>query len=175
MRIHSSKKEFKCKYCAKSFTFKSALDRHTKKHPDELRFACRCGRRFIAAKKLNTHEKKCKARQYECFACKQNMQSKTYLKLHMKRMHRGKLPFQCRFCSKGFQQDCDLRQHLQAHEDNKQFQCNICEKAFTTNKNLKRHLMMHDNETYACDHCAKTFKTKRYLTKHLKRIHENMK
>lgn len=94
-------KKYGCKYCEKSFTLKSNLERHMRMHTEVQKgFICeKCGTEYFSSQALKDH-------------CNQ--------------AHVEMKPFECNFCKKRFSHQRSLRKHAQSHSEERPFVCDIC-------------------------------------------------
>ena len=166
-QIHDKEdREYKCEYCDKSFTNKSALDYHTNKHKSEpSKETCDiCGSQFLAKTHLKEHK---------AIVHGQNGGSQTN--------------FECSYCSKTFQMKKSLNRHeREKHmETNKNshftedissiddIKCVGCEKNFKRREHMERHMKsVHaEKKLFPCSLCSKEFSRKDILVRHVKYIH----
>ena len=140
----STKKQFQCTFCHKSFQQSRYLKGHVRIHTGEVPFECEtCIKRFKTRFELKTHE----------------------------RIHTGEVPFQCKTCVKKFSQSCSLKKHERIHTGEVPYGCNTCMKRFNQKGALKIHERIHTGEMpYECNKCNKTFNRKDNLKIH-ERIH----
>lgn len=75
-------------------------------------------------------------------------------------IHKEVRPFQCTYCSKGFNQLCNLKKHVRIHTKEKPYLCSECNKGFTNSTELKIHMRIHTQERpFECIECGKSFVT----------------
>ncbi|EAT44077.1 AAEL004512-PA [Aedes aegypti] len=90
-------------------------------------------------------------------------------------IHKEIRPFQCEFCSKGFNQMSNLKKHIRLHTKEKPYLCNQCDKGFTNSTELKIHVRSHTQERpFTCEECGKSFVTSGHLARH-SRSHSGLK
>ena len=104
------KKEFKCKYCEKTYVSLGALKMH-----------------------IRTHTLPCK-----CKLCGKAFSRPWLLQGHI-RTHTGEKPFSCMHCARAFADRSNLRAHLQTHSDVKKYCCKKCQKTFSRMSLLLKH------------------------------------
>ncbi|XP_062546515.1 RB-associated KRAB zinc finger protein-like [Armigeres subalbatus] len=82
-------------------------------------------------------------------------------------IHKEVRPFQCTYCSKGFNQLCNLKKHVRIHTKEKPYLCSECDKGFTNSTELKIHMRIHTQERpFECTECGKSFVTSGHLVRH---------
>ena len=120
------KKRYRCKICAKVFTYKSNLLEHYNEHKDNEKYFVKCDEcgKIISNKndlnrhmKLHTDEKK-----YGCDECEKKFHEKSDLTRH-KRTHTGEKPYKCKLCQNNFTQKKSLVAHMRIHTGSKPFAC----------------------------------------------------
>lgn len=97
------------------------------------------------------------------------VQSSYFLKFGftLQRLHINDQPFQCEFCSKRFNQACNLTKHRRVHTGEKPYKCGMCEKAFMNLSNMKTHEKRHRGErNFTCEICSKSFYVNHHLERH---------
>ena len=166
-QIHDKEdREYKCEFCDKSFTNKSALDYHLNKHKSE-------------------------PSKETCDICGSQFSAKTHLKEHKAIVHGqnggSQTNFECSYCSKTFQMKKSLNRHeREKHmETNKNshftedtssiddIKCVGCEKTFKRREHMERHMKsVHaEKKLFPCSLCSKEFSRKDILVRHVKYIH----
>jgi len=63
------------------------------------------------------------------------------LRLHNRRIHSNRRPYQCPFCGKLFVTREELRRHERIHTDTKPYSCSHCSECFIRIEQLKTHLL----------------------------------
>lgn len=118
---------------------------------------------------------------YECVQCGKSYSALSTLRNHQ-RTHVTNKSFCCEFCSKRFNVECELKEHLNQHNTNeekpteKPFECGFCAKSFSRQSSLSAHNRIHKNTKprFQCTVCGKHFRWKSNLTAHLA-LHQNQK
>ena len=90
--------------------------------------------------------------------CKKQYSIQSRLQVHY-RIHIGKKPYICSFCSKGFNEKGNLKTHERFHSEKRPFKCNLCSKTYKTNGHLKDHIEIQHMKIrkFACHFCDKKF------------------
>ena len=125
-------------------------------------------------------------RSKDCVSCDKVFKDKSYLKLHMKRMHLKIKDHFCDNCDKSFSTKSQLNTHLPTHTDNN-FPCYMCGVKLSRKINLINHMKsLHAksvekpkikqamSEKLPCDICGKLFNSNKTLKKHV-RNHDDVK
>ncbi|XP_042739034.1 zinc finger and BTB domain-containing protein 40 isoform X4 [Lagopus leucura] len=159
----SSKKNFICKACEKSFHFYCRLKVHMKR--------CRVAR----------------GKQIQCKECTEVKSTKKELEKHQLEVHgevgmakkkkKKRLPVTCDICGREFAHASGMQYHkLTEHFDEKPFSCEKCGAKFAANSTLKNHLRLHTGDRpFVCKHCLMTFMQASALAYHNKKKHSEGK
>uniref|UniRef100_A0A8C3KSZ5 Zinc finger and BTB domain containing 40 n=1 Tax=Chrysolophus pictus TaxID=9089 RepID=A0A8C3KSZ5_CHRPC len=158
----SSKKDFICKACEKSFHFYCRLKVHMKR--------CRVAR----------------GKQIQCKECTEVKSTKKELEKHQLEVHgevgmskkkKKRLPVTCDICGREFAHASGMQYHkLTEHFDEKPFSCEKCGAKFAANSTLKNHLRLHTGDRpFVCKHCLMTFMQASALAYHTKKKHSEGK
>lgn len=84
-------------------------------------------------------------------------------KRHIQQVHTKERPYKCNLCNNAFLYPCDLREHLEKHENNhiksRPFKCTICNKAaYSAQKRLDNHMnTIHGEKGFICKWCNNNF------------------
>ena len=101
--------------------------------------------------------------------CKKQYSIQSRLQVHY-RIHIGKKPYICSFCSKGFNEKGNLKTHERFHSEKRPFKCNLCSKTYKTNGHLKDHIEIQHKKIrkFNCEICGKNFGRISTLKSHIK-------
>ena len=179
---------FKCLQCGFSYTTQELLDDHTlsEHSPENSKIKCSsCPVTFATKRIFNFHMQQCHPDTcFTCHLCNQILYSSTKYNSHYAKQHEGELPpplengngncatfgeFQCRFCSKDYNNKNSLKAHMRTkHLNSRTFSCQVCPKKFTSSSNLKTHTrIVHLMERpYECDECDKSYASEGGLSAH---------
>ncbi|XP_061723857.1 zinc finger protein 614-like isoform X2 [Cydia pomonella] len=177
-------KPLQCPYCSKTFTTRSTLHFHKKKHmvePAELRYCVECDTTFknvftFKAHFRTFHSGKPRAK-LPCTVCGKVMKSRHSLKLHMNYFHIGVTKYRCNICGKYLFNPHCLKQHLDKHNNIKSkkpktIPCTVCGRTFQYKTSLQVHMHTHTGERpYKCPHCEAAFTQPFVLRTHLAKQH----
>ncbi|XP_045626449.1 uncharacterized protein [Procambarus clarkii] len=143
----TSKAHYSCDECGKTFTQRQAVRYH----------------------KVWRHNAE---RRGPCPHCNYKAPDSTKLTLHIKKVHRGYMPYKCKFCTKQFKCHSNHKEHEARHQGGGNLKCQFCEKKFALRSSLERHVRYHNGgRPFCCQHCGKNFKVKPHLERHVKCIH----
>jgi uncharacterized Zn-finger protein len=170
----TSRLEYKCKDCHKSFGSSNMLAYHSRIHSGELPFECElCGKGFAVPHYLMIHMRSHTGEKpYKCEVCGKGFAQRGGLVTH-NLVHSGDKPFECTECGKSFRQKYHLTQHLLIHSGAKPFGCDICGKFFNVKMNLREHMRRHTGDRpYKCPYCLIIgFFRKKMLRDHIVKAH----
>ncbi|XP_023127069.2 histone-lysine N-methyltransferase PRDM9-like isoform X1 [Amphiprion ocellaris] len=189
MKYHCTSELFPCSFCQFSFTVKSYLIKHIKRHHpveflshcdsdslmDQLEeeegqkeFTCpQCGKTCADTKAFKSHTcfRQVKVL-YLCTECGKGFTNHYGLKQHQ-RVHTGEKPYSCPHCSKSFSYVGQLNVHLRTHTGEKPYLCTHCGESFRQSGDLKRHERKHTGvRPYSCPECSKSFSRLQSLKAH---------
>lgn len=84
----------------------------------------------------------------KCNQCEESFDTSLILRKHVVECHTKVI--RCRICDDSFSQNCELEEHMEEHDVEKEFKCNVCEKDFYLQWRLKKHLDVHSEQTRMC-------------------------
>ena len=113
-------KNYKCHFCAKTFSFRQSLSQHISR----------------------VHQNKKKP--HQCINCQYSFDSITELRRHVEdveNMHEGKKNHKCDSCDKRFSRKSLLRLHNErVHLAIKNYTCEICNHTFNQKSHFESHI-----------------------------------
>uniref|UniRef100_H3DAC1 PR domain containing 9 n=1 Tax=Tetraodon nigroviridis TaxID=99883 RepID=H3DAC1_TETNG len=185
VKYHCASELFSCTFCQFSFTMKSYLVKHIKRHhpqymphcesdgleeeeKEEGRFVCpHCSESCTSAKEFKSHPCFQQGKVlYLCPDCGKGFTNHYGLKQHQ-RVHTGEKPYKCPHCSKSFSYNGQLTVHLRIHTGEKPYLCTHCGESFRQSGDLKRHERKHTGvRPYSCAECCKSFSRPQSLKAH---------
>ncbi|KAM9715698.1 histone-lysine N-methyltransferase PRDM9-like [Menidia menidia] len=187
VKYHCASELFPCSFCQFSFTMKSYLVKHVKRHhPVEFLSRCEqdgladppedkegayvcphCGINCANAKTFKSHTcfRQLKVL-YLCTDCGKGFTNHYGLKQHQ-RVHTGEKPYSCPHCGKSFSYVGQLNVHLRTHTGEKPYLCTHCGESFRQSGDLKRHERKHTGvRPHSCPECSKSFSRPQSLRAH---------
>ncbi|XP_029731539.2 gastrula zinc finger protein XlCGF67.1 [Aedes albopictus] len=94
---------------------------------------------------------------FQCKTCSKSFDEMRKLARHMKSHNRNRI--KCEECGKFLKSRSSWNSHRLRHEQGKRFECEVCRKRFAAPKDLKTHYKVHEEKTerFRCDECGKDF------------------
>ncbi|CAH0555901.1 unnamed protein product [Brassicogethes aeneus] len=130
----------------------------------------RPGRKKGSKNKIYPGGKEIKRRRhYSCKVCNEIFTDLESVKKHrIEFKHLRNKRHVCPTCSKTFECNYRLNEHIRTHTGERPNVCDTCNKRFNSKSDLKRHVVIiHLNiKKYKCQHCGKGFSRKFYLRDH---------
>ena len=189
--IHSKKKRFSCKVCAKTIFSKDGLVSHMKTHTHSSQHQCPdCKKMYRNESDLLKHFKSkghskesMRMRKFECSECDFATNRVDSLYRHERSKHglynkkldaisktlEKKGEVKCLKCNKKFTDSKLAEDHL-LQESCEPITCKNCGKEFNKRADLKLHIRdVHTENNFSCPSCDKVFKQKRNLNRHQKK------
>lgn len=168
IRYHCTSELFSCPHCQFSFTLKSFLLKHIKRH-HPVEYLARC-ESLDLAEQNQVHEpdpqQEQERQQYQCPHCSLRCSSAKDFKSHSC-FQQVKVLYLCTDCGKGFANHYGLKQHQRVHTGEKPYTCPHCAKTFSYTGQLTVHLRTHTGEKpYLCTHCGDSFRQSGDLKRH---------
>ncbi|XP_034426787.1 histone-lysine N-methyltransferase PRDM9-like [Hippoglossus hippoglossus] len=161
MKYHCTSEPFSCSFCQFSFTVKSYLIKHIKRH-HPVEFLSHCESDNL----MDQLEEEQGEKEYTCPHCRKSCASAKALKCHTC-FQQVKVLYLCTDCGKGFTNHYSLKQHQRIHTGEKPYSCPHCDKSFSYTGQLNVHLRTHTGEKpYLCTHCGESFRQSGDLKRH---------
>uniref|UniRef100_A0A1A8FUZ7 PR domain containing 9 n=1 Tax=Nothobranchius korthausae TaxID=1143690 RepID=A0A1A8FUZ7_9TELE len=194
LKYHHTSELFLCSFCQFSFTVKSYLHKHIRRHhPDALlslsdsdvlmnqleeegKYTCpHCGTDCASSKEFKSHTCTTELKVlYLCTDCGKSFSNQYSLKQH-ERIHTGEKPYTCTHCGKSFSYGGQLTVHLRTHTGEKPYLCTHCGESFRQSGDLVRHERKHTGvRPYSCSECSKSFSRLQSLKAH-KLLHQGQR
>ncbi|KAL4127300.1 hypothetical protein QTP88_011476 [Uroleucon formosanum] len=181
---NTSKKQYSCNLCDKSYNHRSNLSVHRRVHKDERPYICKvCNMSFTQHGDLVLHWSSHRdERPYPCGICGNTYTSSSSLRRHQ-HLHTDFRPHPCYECNMSFSTKAKLKQHqlkhLEAmkkhkfkHFDEKPYPCDMCEMSFVNRGNLNVHRRTHTGEKpFPCEFCNWSFAHRCNLNRHMLMVH----
>lgn len=164
-----------CEVCAKQFSSKSRLKKHSLVHEDVIK--CKtCRIAFATEEELAEHKQLKHSRQFVCEQCGQRFSVRSSLTTHMRAKHDAEDQLKCPYdtCGKTFGKRTLYEDHLNIHTNAKPYQCSKCQKTFASRYSQSEHFRICiSGIKYACQICAREFSTKGGLHNHCSAVHQD--
>ena len=203
-KLHSGLRNYKCKFCDKSYKRSDHLNRHMITHQEEKTpFECNyCHKKFSFKYHLKTHINNIhiiNPFKFKCEICGEFFHKKIKLLKHKRREHKEKVEkIKCYYpyCYKSYLTQSKLDEHIkkihhnldidiinqEIEEKNKKekffFKCpyDDCKKIYSTHFNLSTHIKTFHFKikNFHCDFCNKTFFHNSSLKRHILEFHGNL-
>lgn len=156
IRVHhpvsETEKTVLCAFCGQCFPSQNLLQKHEKKHTDEVKTEAVQVSDPDCVKLELPKENKCSTR-------------KSMTKIFQKFKKDG--TFICKTCSYRTIHLNNFRRHLRTHGAEK-FQCPKCNKSYTEKEKLNKHIkIVHDNNPYLCEICGKGLNSREGMMYHV--------
>eukprot|EP00092_Neocalanus_flemingeri_P014012 GFUD01015115.1.p1 GENE.GFUD01015115.1~~GFUD01015115.1.p1 ORF type:complete len:447 (-),score=74.64 GFUD01015115.1:166-1506(-) len=158
----------------------SKFKRHTHDIHNEKPLACpeaKNGCKFRADdfSKLGNHVQGVHKDKYSeniiCEECHKSFPSQSYLKTHMKRMHKQNVSDREKICPYCGETKLQLNDHIMRAHKAKQFHCTICPKTFKTSVQKRIHHNVHTGfKPYTCKSCDQRFSRLHHRKTHLEKL-----
>nr|XP_061807199.1 histone-lysine N-methyltransferase PRDM9-like [Nerophis lumbriciformis] len=176
---------FPCTHCQFSFTTKSFLAKHVRRHhrleeylddvpvdelkeeQDKVLMCPKCNGAFTNTKAFKSHSCFQEVKVLSlCTDCGKGFSNPYGLKQHQ-RTHTGEKPYGCPHCAKSFAHSGQLNVHLRTHTGEKPYLCTHCGESFRQSGDLKRHERKHTGvRPHQCEMCPKSFSRPHSLKAH---------
>lgn len=118
MLNHNNERKYTCKICNKAYRQSCTLNRHMKRHLQQLDFKCEfCSLRFVDARGQKRHVLTHSTEYpHKCDDCSKKFKNIDYLRRHRTAMHKTKNQFKCTICDLEFVRPLEFNAHKRHHE-----------------------------------------------------------
>ena len=162
---------YKCSQCAATFSRRSSLVRHKKKHDGASMVQCAypsCLQSFRDEYDLRIHTMtNHQSVTFDCDTCDKSFKTKFGLARHAQD-HTGDRKYKCQTCEHGFTCLRDYGEHINVHNEIKPHRCSRCQAEFSRNRDLEFHMSVCGKDAaIACEICGKRFKCRKYMIDHM--------
>ncbi|XP_058515338.1 zinc finger X-chromosomal protein-like isoform X2 [Ochotona princeps] len=176
---HQESKTHQCLHCNHKSSNSSDLKRHiisvhTKDYPHKCDM---CDKGFHRPSELKRHVAAHKVKKmHQCRHCDFKIADPFVLSRHILSVHTKDLPFRCKRCRKGFNQQNELKNHMKTHSGRKVYRCEYCEYSTTDASGFKRHVISIHTKDYPhrCEYCKKGFRRPSEKNQHIIRHHKKV-
>ena len=174
MEPAATNKAYICQLCGASYTRKTALTRHLKKHDERYQFRCKtCCVYFITEKEVLDHQERtgCQ-RGHQCMYCGKAFRDNYTLKRHQTLVHNAEVSVPrlvCPYenCKKVFIHKEVYMGHINKHEGKMPYSCCKCLVMFHDKyKKNKHEAICVEEVSCKCDTCGKVFTDKSAMNRH---------
>ena len=167
-------KAYMCQICGASYTRKTALTRHLKKHDERYQFRCKtCCVYFITEKEVFDHQERTGCQKgHQCIYCSKAFRDNYTLKRHQTLVHNAEVSVPrlvCPYenCKKVFIHKEVYMGHINKHEGKMPYSCCKCLVMFHDKYKKNKHEAACVEEVSChCDTCGKVFTDKSAMNRH---------
>ncbi len=136
-------KDIVCNTCNQMFKTNKDFTEHRKTHEEKGYYSCtQCARTFTEKYGLKRHTNEIHGEKasYSCRFCPKKFVRKEGLKRHTDEVHGEKASHSCNICKKEFSRKNVLNRHInEVHKKHRSYLCALCNAVFTRHYGLQRH------------------------------------